>query len=65
MAPSDVGTLATRGYVFRKLGEYDKAVEDYTAALRLSPGQVRLHNNRGYCLAKLGRYEEAVADYDS
>ena len=40
MAPNDVGTLATRGYLYRKLGEFKLAVDDYSSALRLAPSQV-------------------------
>jgi tetratricopeptide (TPR) repeat protein len=66
LCPDDPSGYSNRGYAFRKLGDYEAAVEDYSAAIALSPASsTRLHNNRAYCLAKLGRYQEAIADYDA
>jgi tetratricopeptide (TPR) repeat protein len=66
LLPEDPSGYSNRGYAWRKLGEYEAAVEDYTEAIRLAgSGSVRLHNNRAYCLAKLGRYSEAVQDYEA
>ena len=64
-SPEDAGALGHRGYALRKLGRFQPAVADYTAALAQQPGSIRLRNNRGYCLARLGRYADAVADYDA
>jgi tetratricopeptide (TPR) repeat protein len=62
----DPSGYSNRGYAFRKLGDYEAAVEDYSTAISLSgSSSTRLHNNRAYCLAKLGRYQEAIADYDA
>jgi tetratricopeptide (TPR) repeat protein len=66
LCPDDSSGHSNRGYAFRKLGDYEAAVDDYSAALSLSgSASTRLHNNRAYCLAKLGRYQEAIADYDA
>lgn len=66
LCPDDASGYSNRGYAFRKLGDYEAAVEDYSAAIALSGcSSTRLHNNRAYCLAKLGRYQEAIADYDA
>lgn len=64
LAPDDVAALSNRGYAHRKLGQFQKAANDYAAALKLSPGTVRLHNNHGYCLAKMGKYKAAIDDYN-
>lgn len=64
-SPEDAGALGHRGYALRKLGRFQPAVADYTAALAQQPGSIRLRNNRGYCLARLGCYADAVADYDA
>jgi Flp pilus assembly protein TadD len=53
LAPSDPSGFSNRGYAYRKLGDYDAAVQDYTVALSLTPDSIRLHNNRAYCLAKV------------
>ena len=42
LAPTDVASLSNRGYAFRKLSAYQKAAADYSMALQLSPGTVRL-----------------------
>lgn len=66
LCPDDPSGYSNRGYAFRKLGDYEAAVEDYSTAISLSgSSSTRLHNNRAYCLAKLGRYQEAIADYDA
>lgn len=66
LCPDDPSGYSNRGYAFRKLGDYEAAVDDYSTAISLSgSSSTRLHNNRAYCLAKLGRYQEAIADYDA
>lgn len=66
LCTDDPSGYSNRGYAFRKLGDYEAAVEDYSTAIDLSgSSSTRLHNNRAYCLAKLGRYQEAIADYDA
>lgn len=66
LCQDDPSGYSNRGYAFRKLGDYEAAVEDYSTAINLSgASSTRLHNNRAYCLAKLGRYQEAIADYDA
>ena len=42
LAPTDVASLSNRGYAFRKLSAFQKAAADYSLALQLSPGTVRL-----------------------
>ncbi|KAF4653777.1 hypothetical protein FOZ61_008696 [Perkinsus olseni] len=56
--------LNHRGLVQHQLKEYDKALEDYTASLRLNPHEDNTYFNRGntYCL--LDEYEKAIEDYD-
>lgn len=66
LCPDDPSGYSNRGYAFRKLGDYEAAVDDYSTAITLSgSSSTRLHNNRAYCLAKLGRYQEAIGDYDA
>ncbi len=35
--PSNAGTLDSRGFVFLKMTQFDAAVSDYEAALRIDP----------------------------
>lgn len=53
-----------RRYVWRKLGDFRAAAEDYGRVVAAGVATVRLHNNHAFCLAKLGLYDEAVAAYD-
>jgi len=52
-------------YAWRKLGYYDRAIEDYTSSLALDRDNVKIFNNRGYCYAKKGKYHEAILDYST
>ena len=51
------------GNAYRRLGEYDKAIEAYDRSLRMVPrfpGMTSVHKNFGSTLARVGRLEEAV-----
>jgi lipoprotein NlpI len=54
-----------RGYAFRKLGQWDKAISDYTQSLRLAPDSIKTHNNLGYSYAKSGNFDAAVRNYST
>src|SRR5258708_16457265 len=43
--------------------QYDKAIADYTEAIRLKPDYADAHYNRGNAYYYLQQYDEAVADY--
>ena len=49
---------------YPQVGQYARAVEDYTRSLELNPSNIKTFNNRGYSYAKSGNYEAAIADYD-
>jgi Tfp pilus assembly protein PilF len=51
------------GNAYRRLNEYDKAIEAYDRSLRMAarfPGRAGVHKNLGNTLARVGRYEEAI-----
>jgi len=57
---------SNRGLVFRKMDQFESAIEDYS--LEIEYGQqnnIKAFNNRAYCYAKLGHYEEAIHDYST
>ncbi len=42
---------------------YDKAVEDYSQADLLTPGDADLHQNRGLAYVALNKWDDAIKDY--
>lgn len=53
-----------RGVAFDENDLYAPAVEDYTEALELAPGNAKAHYRRGVARARRGEYERAIADLD-
>ena len=45
-------------------GEQDKAIENYTEAIRLDPDYVNAFIGRGVSWGEKGEYDKAIADYD-
>jgi len=56
--------LNDRGEDFRKKGEFDKAIMDYTEAIRLIPKFSWPYNNRGLARAAKGEFDDALKDYN-
>ena len=51
-------TFAMLGNDLSHLGLFDKAIEQFSEAIRVDPGDFRFYGNRSYCYDKLGLYEE-------
>lgn len=51
----------TAQYIYR---EYDKAIADYSSAIRLKPDLVIAYYNRGIAYQEKGDWDRAIADYD-
>ncbi len=63
--PKDVGILNNRGIARRAKGEFELAVEDYTAVIELRPNIATAYGNRGRVyLYDLEELDKALADYD-
>ncbi len=64
IAPNYVDLIDTRGVVYYKLGQYDKAIADFNRCLRLypdgAPSAVASYLHLGRALAKLGQKDKAV-----
>lgn len=58
-------TYRHRARIFAEHDMFDKAVEDYTAAIKLSPKDVLFLIERGDIYAEWGKLSEALADYDA
>ena len=54
-----------RGLSYAKLGEHERAVEDYNVAIQLEPDYVDSYIMRGLSLSGLERYEDALKDADT
>jgi len=53
--------LALGLYYYRAQGDYDRALDEFTAALQRQPGRGELLAARGYVLRRQGRFAEAAA----
>jgi tetratricopeptide (TPR) repeat protein len=51
------------GSAYAKLGQYQRAIEDFNQAIRLQPDDVAVHDNRGSAYYSMGQYQSAVEDY--
>ncbi|KAL1326982.1 hypothetical protein HN51_037088 [Arachis hypogaea] len=56
--------LCNRAACRANLAQYDKAVEDCTAALSLRPSYTKARLRRANCNAKLKKWEAAIQDYE-
>jgi tetratricopeptide (TPR) repeat protein len=54
---------ANRGYGYHNKHDYDDAIADYDAAIRLNPNDSRAYGNRGLTYGDKGDYDRAIADF--
>jgi tetratricopeptide (TPR) repeat protein len=50
--------------VYGNKGEYDRAIADFTEAIRLDPKLATAYSNRGLAYEKKGGYDRAIADFN-
>lgn len=60
--PQDFRSFSRRGTAWFQTKEYQKAADDFTAAIRISP-DARDYVNRGRVLRQLERLPDAIADF--
>jgi tetratricopeptide (TPR) repeat protein len=53
-----------RGVAYERMGQYDKAIEDYNRAITLNPNYVEAYCNRGGTYEKMDQYDKAIEDYN-
>jgi tetratricopeptide (TPR) repeat protein len=58
-------TYNNRGEAWREKGEYDKAIEDFSRAIRLNPNYAVAYNNRGNAWGDKGDQDKAIEDYNA
>ena len=56
--------LCERGICYRLLGNFDKAIEDFTAAIEEDPRYAFPYYSRGWCYELTGRDDIALEDYN-
>jgi tetratricopeptide (TPR) repeat protein len=62
-SPNKVRSHNNRGIAYGELGQYQRAIEDYTEAIRLKPDDAEAYYNRGNAYANLGQQPRAIEDY--
>ncbi len=60
--PTDAKTAFLRGNYFYNLGNFKKALSNYSWSLKLDPTHRSTYYNRGATYFRLGRYKEALVD---
>lgn len=53
-----------RANAYNKLGEPQRAIQDYDQAIQIDPKLAHAHNNRGFAYIGLGDYQHAIQDCD-
>ena len=61
----DVKTLTTRGDGFNAKGDFDRAIADYDAALKIDPAFIEALNSRAMAWRAKGDRRKALADLDA
>ncbi len=66
-APDNASTYVNRGNIYAQLGQYDLAITDYNAALRIThwSGSADVIKNRGLVYEEQGKLCEALADFET
>jgi tetratricopeptide (TPR) repeat protein len=61
--PKNAAALNSRALAYRKTGDLEKAIADYSAAIALNPIYALAYNNRGYVYEARGEKQAAAADF--
>ena len=61
--PTQIAALGNRGIARWRLSNPHEAIDDFNAALKLSPEESMIYTTRGNVLIELRHYEEAVKDF--
>ena len=58
-----LGKLAARGQLYVELGDWDKAAEDFSAAIKLQPDHSEAWTARAFAYFHRQQWDQAVADF--
>jgi lipoprotein NlpI len=53
-----------KGKLYEQMGDYEKALGEFTHALQYTTNSAQLYEQRGNAYCRLGKFTEALADYD-
>ena len=56
--------MVNRGIVMTRMAEYNKALDDFNAAIRIAPTNTSAYCGRGKALHELGNHKAAIKAYD-
>ena len=62
--PKSAEAHRRRGKIHEKLHQWKDAIDDYTSAINLSPGNHLYLSDRSFVFSKMGEYAKAIADLD-
>jgi len=65
LSPNDVYALTGLGLVALKQGQYERALQEYNAALAINPQAARAYYGRGIAKMKMGDTRGGQADIDT
>src|SRR5687768_17445347 len=57
---ADASSYNKRGVVYSNRKEYDRAIADFTEAIRLNPREALFYNNRGRIYSNRREYDRAI-----
>jgi protein O-mannosyl-transferase len=63
--PGKARPLTILGDAYRKVGEFDKAMEDYSRAIAIDPRFETPRNGRGSIYFKQGQWQQAINDFST
>ena len=63
MDPKNADAFNTRGVAYAKKGDFDRALEDYNAAIRFNPLKAVFYANRGYIYEAQKRKKDAIDEF--
>ena len=59
---TNTDALYNRGLMFARIGELNKAIEDFGAVIRARPAEAATHKLRAEALRELGHSDQAIND---
>lgn len=62
--PGYTGAYYIRGCAYEKLGEIEKAIDDFSTVLNIDPYHVNAAYARGACENKRSNFAKAIEDYN-